>query len=224
MLLDMLELRRLLERRHVPVQISEPAVDGGIAAADVADVAFEVRHVDGIEADGGHVQAHVRFGESFSEVVRSLGRCGREPGFGFVEVGEEVGHGGFVGLLRTGGSGLARRLSGRAHHLEWGHGADILDAVVDVVVGPSIVLVDFTSKVRRIQIHGCILFWKERIECSVQHADDLAAFIVHDRAGFLVPQHGHSVAARVIWVVLEVELLQVLYFGVERVGCHVLSR
>ena len=113
MFLDMLELRRLLKGGHVPVQISEPAVDGRIAAAYVADVAFKVRHVDGIEADGGHVQAHVRFGEVFAEVVRSLGRCGHELGLDFVEVGEEVGHSSIVCFLRTGGSGLARRLSGR---------------------------------------------------------------------------------------------------------------
>lgn len=73
-LLDVLELRRLLERRHGPVEMAEPAVDEGVAAADVADVAFEVLHVDGVEAHRRHVQAHVGFGQVGAEVVRALGR------------------------------------------------------------------------------------------------------------------------------------------------------
>lgn len=34
-----------------PVQVAQPAVRGRVAAADVADVALEVLHVDGVEAD-----------------------------------------------------------------------------------------------------------------------------------------------------------------------------
>jgi hypothetical protein len=105
--LDMLELRRLLERRDVPVQIPQPAMDGRIAAADIADVAFEVLDIDRVEARDSHVQAYVRFGDISAEVVGALGSCGLELRLGFVEVGEELGHGVVVYFLGAGESGLA---------------------------------------------------------------------------------------------------------------------
>jgi hypothetical protein len=83
-LLDMLELRRLLERRYVPIQIPEPAMDGRVPAADVADVALEVLQVDCVEADDGHVQAYVCFGDVGAEVVWPFGGCGLELRLGFV--------------------------------------------------------------------------------------------------------------------------------------------
>jgi hypothetical protein len=87
-LLDMFELRRVLERGNVPVQVSEPAMDGRIATADVADVAFEVLHINGIESDYGYIQTYIRFGDVGAEVVWSFGCCRLELRFGFVEVGE----------------------------------------------------------------------------------------------------------------------------------------
>lgn len=49
--LDVVELRRLPKGRVVPVQVAHPAVDGRVSRANVADVALEVLHVDGVEAD-----------------------------------------------------------------------------------------------------------------------------------------------------------------------------
>ncbi len=49
--LDVLKLRRVAECRQVPVQVAHPRVDGGVAGTDVANVALEVLHVDGVEAD-----------------------------------------------------------------------------------------------------------------------------------------------------------------------------
>ena len=88
MLLDMFEMRRVLESGNVPVQVSEPAMNGRIAAADVADVAFEVLHIDAIESDYGHIKTYVRLGDVGAEVVWSFGCCRLELRFGFVEVGE----------------------------------------------------------------------------------------------------------------------------------------
>jgi hypothetical protein len=111
MFLDVLELCRLLEGRDVPVQIPQPAMDSGIAAADIADVAFEVLDIHRIEAGDGHVQAYVRFGDVGAEVVRALGSCGGlELRLGFVEVSEEFGHGAVVGFLAAGESGLAKEI------------------------------------------------------------------------------------------------------------------
>lgn len=59
MVLDVEEVGRVLERAAgvAPVQRPHPLVQRRIPAADVPDVALEVLHVDGVEADEGHVAA-----------------------------------------------------------------------------------------------------------------------------------------------------------------------
>lgn len=46
-----------------------------IPASYIADVAFEMLHVDGIEADDGGEQADVGFGDVFPKVVRCCVLC-----------------------------------------------------------------------------------------------------------------------------------------------------
>jgi hypothetical protein len=105
----MFELRRVLECGNVPVQVSEPAKHGRLAAADVADVAIEVLHIDSIKSDDGYIKTYVCFGDVGAKVVWSSGCYGIELGFGFVKVGEEVGHRGFVGFLGAGEASFAGR-------------------------------------------------------------------------------------------------------------------
>jgi hypothetical protein len=61
MLLDMLKLRRILERRPVPVQVTQPLVQVWVSGANIADVALEVLDVDGIEADYGGEETDIGF-------------------------------------------------------------------------------------------------------------------------------------------------------------------
>ena len=69
MLLDMLKLCRIMESRHVPIQLPQPFVQIGIARPDVPDIALEVLDVDRVEADNGRVKADVRFGDRGPVVV-----------------------------------------------------------------------------------------------------------------------------------------------------------
>ena len=85
--LDMLKLRRLPKRRHFPIQMPDPAVQRGETGADVAEIAFEVLDVDGVEADDGCVEADVGFGDG-GAVVEGAG-VGGEVRFGAGEGGEE---------------------------------------------------------------------------------------------------------------------------------------
>ena len=78
-------------------------MQSGIAGADVADVAFEMLHVDGIEADYCCVEADVGFGDVRAEVVG--GGVGGEVGLGAGEGGEEGVDGFFVGFLGAMGVG-----------------------------------------------------------------------------------------------------------------------
>lgn len=159
---DVLELRRLAKRGHVPVQRAQPAVDGRVPRADVAHVALEVLHVHGVEAHDGRVQPDVGLGDGRAEVERrrvvlgSLfrGQVGLDP----VQGREERRDGSLVGFLRRGEAGL-------------------VDPVVDVVVGPVVGGFDLGAEVRREEVDLSVLFWEEVVEFIVEHADDFGALM-----------------------------------------------
>ena len=97
--LDVLKLRRLPEGRDIPIQAPDPAMQRRVSRPDIPQIALEMLHVHGVEADDGRVQAHVRFGDVRAEVVGSRG--GGEVFFDAVERGEECRYGFFVGFLRS---------------------------------------------------------------------------------------------------------------------------
>lgn len=97
MLLDMFKHRRLPKGRYIPIQFPQPFMQIRITGSYIADIAFEVLHVDGVEADYGCVETDVGFGYGGAEVVG--GGVGGEVGFCAVEGGEEGVHGFFVGFL-----------------------------------------------------------------------------------------------------------------------------
>jgi hypothetical protein len=81
MLLDMFELGRVLERRYIPVQMAHPLMQRRVPRANIADVALEVLHVYGVEADDRCEQSNVGFGDGGrGEKVgcRGLGEIGFE--------------------------------------------------------------------------------------------------------------------------------------------------
>ena len=51
MFLDMLELCRLSERRHIPIQVPQPLMQCWVSAPDVTDIALEMLHIHRIESD-----------------------------------------------------------------------------------------------------------------------------------------------------------------------------
>ena len=83
MFLDMLKLCRATERFNVPVQLPHPFVHCGIPGSNVPNVAFEVLHVDRVEADDCSVETYIRFGDVLAKVVGG-GILG-EMGFDSVE-------------------------------------------------------------------------------------------------------------------------------------------
>ena len=97
MLFDMLKLRRVLERRYVPVQFSQPLMQSRITRSDITDVALEMLHIDGVEANDGCVEANVCFGDVGTEIVGSsvFGKVS----FGAVERAEEGFDGFFISFL-----------------------------------------------------------------------------------------------------------------------------
>ena len=99
MLFNMFKHRRPPKRLHIPIQMSQPLMQRRIPGSYLPNVAFEMLHVDGVEADYRCVETDVGFGDVWAEVVG--GGVGGEVGFRTVEGGEEGVHGFFVGFLCT---------------------------------------------------------------------------------------------------------------------------
>lgn len=97
----MLKLRRVLERRHVPVELPQPLVQRRITRSDVTNVALEMLHIDGVEANDGGVEANVCFGDVGTKVVGSS--VFSKVSFGAVEGGEKGFDGLFISFLRSRG-------------------------------------------------------------------------------------------------------------------------
>lgn len=102
--LNSLKIRRLAEARHVPVQVSQPAVDGGVVVAHHLQVALKVLHVHYVEAGDRRVQPYVGVRQPVAEEIRPRGGGGGgggEVGFEAVEGCEYIVDAGFVGCLCT---------------------------------------------------------------------------------------------------------------------------
>lgn len=203
-LLDVLELRRVAERVLVPVQLAHPAVQVRVPGADVAQVALEVLHVHGIEAHDGRVQPDVGLGQAGAEVVRTppFAVVQRQVGLGAVEGPEEGGDGFLVG---RGGGGEA----------------GLVDAVVDLVVGPFVSSVDFGAEGLRVEVDGGVVRGEEAVEGGVEHAEDLRGLVGDDARGLGVVEGGHQEAAVVGGVLGEVNVAEVGEVRVDGVWAHV---
>lgn len=113
-LLDVSELCRAAESLVVPVEVAQPPVKHvsignlcglwgvllvkvWVSAADVTDVALEVLHVDGIEANDCGEETDVLLCEAVAEVERTAGLG--EVFFGTIQRLEKLGDGLLVGFL-----------------------------------------------------------------------------------------------------------------------------
>ena len=72
--LDVLKLGRVVKGRGVPIQLPDPFVQRRVSRPDVAQVALEVLHVHGVEADDGRVQSDVCFRDVLAKVVWAWSR------------------------------------------------------------------------------------------------------------------------------------------------------
>src|SRR3954468_8184421 len=70
-LLDMLEIRRLLERLDIPIQVFEVVVQKRVIVPDGAKIALKMLHVDCVEPDQCRIRADVDFGELCTENIRA---------------------------------------------------------------------------------------------------------------------------------------------------------
>ena len=185
----------------VPVQVPQPPTQPRVVVPDHLQIAHEDVVVGDVEPDQGGVQPDVRFGDVRAEQVRVVPWL-PEVCFQAIQRFEERIQVRFIGLL------------GRCE-------ASLVHAVVNRVVDPLVHLINLPSQPLRIKpAPGLLLFaqmlGQQGVEFGIEHADDLAALVVHNRLRLLVPQRGHGEAPFVPRIGLLVQLLH-LREAVQRV-------
>lgn len=96
----------------------------------------------------------------------------------------------------------------------------LLDTIVDIVIGPSIGLIDLRPQCLGVQVHIPLLRWQQVIELGVKHANDLTALVINDRVELLIPEYRHGEASFVIWIGVEIQRLGAVETLVQGVGCR----
>lgn len=172
--LDVLKVRRLPERRHIPVQLPHPAMNSRIPGANIPYITLEMLHIHGVEADNRREEPDIRLCDRGAKVKGGIGigalRSG-EVRLDTVEGGEEGCYGAVVGFLR-------------------GCEAGFVDAVVDVVVGPVVCGFDLGTEGWWVEVDFFVLVWEEVVEFVVEHADDFGALFYHQYTLFIVVVFG----------------------------------
>lgn len=211
MFLDMFELCGFLEGGDVPIEIFHPAMDCGVSGSDVFEVTFEVLDVDGIETNDGGEESDVKFREVRAKVVWTGtlggGKLSAEVGFDAVEGFEEGDDVAFVCFLAS-------------------CKARLVDAVVDVVVGPFVGGLDFGAEGLwiEVEISRMRVGRKERVEAMVKHADNLGGFVVYDAFSFGVIKDWDSEAAFIIRFAFIVDVLKMGEVRMDWVGSCIVAR
>jgi len=70
--LNMRELRRLSERRNLPVEVAEPLVEVRVVGADCFDIGLEVLHINDIKPHNRRVKPHIRLRDFLPKIVRTF--------------------------------------------------------------------------------------------------------------------------------------------------------
>ena len=121
----MLKLGSALECVLIPVEITQPFMDGRISRSDVTDIRFEMLNIDGIKTDDCRVESHITFCDMLAPVEWSL-RC-RQVLFNFVKR-------------------LEQRLDSVLIRILSGGEAAFINSVIYVVIYPGIRFINLLSE------------------------------------------------------------------------------
>lgn len=142
--LDVLKLRGVLERSMIPVQITHPLMQRGIARTNIANVALEVLDVNGVEADQCDIQSDIGLGNILAKPVGSL-LLFTQMLLSLVESFKKSNH---VALVRFG----------------CGCETGLVDAIVYEVVVPGVGFVNLRAEVLGVQHDRTVLFVNEVVK------------------------------------------------------------
>jgi hypothetical protein len=92
------------------------------------------------------------------------------------------------------------------------------------MIHPIIIFINFSSQARWVKVDRAILPRKQRIKLSVQHANDLTAFVANDRVCLFVPKDRDTESSLVARRIYKVKVSHFLHIVVPWVGPGELSR
>ena len=144
--LDVIKVGRLLELGVLPVQLPHPLMQRRVATSNIANIALEVLHVHRIKPDDGDKQTDIDLSQHVAEPVRS--RVGGKVLLSAVESLEEGDDIALVGIGLGGEAGL-------------------VDAVVDEVVDPFVVLLDLGAEVFGVKVDLAVLLLNQVVKLGI---------------------------------------------------------
>lgn len=184
----MLELCGLSEHRHIPVQVSQPLVDGRVPTSNVPNIRLEVLNIYCIKSNNGGVQSHIALCDLVAPVVWPWAALQV-----LLHAVQRLKQSKDVLLVRLLGCGKAR----------------FVDSVIDEIVHPAIRLLNLGAEVLREKYHVLILLGKDIIELAVEHADDIRRLVAHNLVLDSVVECWYREASGIVGVHLEVDLAEV---------------
>ena len=193
--LDVRKVRRLLEPLVLPVQELEVAIQDRVIMPYRAEIALEMLHVDGVEADQRGVQLEIDLGEMLAEQERLRG-VGGEGVRGLLQGAEDDLDVGVVRLLVAGEAGLVHAQVQLWHE----PGVDRVDLGAE---GFRVEVEELEAVLRVVVVAGDV-----GVEGRVELPHDLFGLVVDDPFGLLVPEDRHGEGPVVVRSVFAVDLVE----------------
>ena len=160
---DVGKIHRLRNTRHL-VDIAQETIKIGVVA-DTAFVALKVGHVDRVETHEGCPQTNIGLGQLATRQIAMLA----QNLFQALQRGEHRIDSLIISLLAGGEPGF-------------------IDAVIDVVVDPTVQRIDIFAQRGRVVIAGG---GAQSVKGGIEHADDFSRLITDDRMLLFIPQNRH---------------------------------
>ena len=180
----------------VPVEAAKPAVEARVVHTNGFEVAEEDSMVGCVKAGERCVKTNVGLCDMGAEKERSAvaGLCIGKVSLKAIETSEQREDVRVVGFLTC-------------------REAAFIDAIVDCVVYPFVHCVNLGAKMFRVESLAVLVSFAEAwldevVKFRVHHPNDFAGFVVDNSLSLAIPKGWHSVPANVVWVSLEIELLE----------------
>lgn len=149
--LDVFKVGSVFERIVIPIQVSEPFVDVGVAISDHSNVALEVLYIDWVKTNNGWVETDVNLSQGSTEDVwatRFLQQC-----FNLVKALEDTLDMFIISLL-----GLRKPC--------------LVDPVVNLIISPGVEFINLRLEFFGVIRYSSILRINEVVKLGVKEADD----------------------------------------------------
>jgi hypothetical protein len=188
-LFDMSKVSRLLEPRHIPVQILQPLIQQWIIVSYCAKVALEVLHINRIKPDQRRVEPEIELSNLRPQDI-------------------------WPSVFRQKFFKSVQRLKNRYNilvvsSLVW-RKPSFVDSSIQICLHPFSHLIDLLPQFLWIEIYVAIFPQQNRIESSIKIPQYFQTLIINQLICLLIPQNWYTVTSFVVFLLLEIYFVYVL--------------